>query len=150
MTDPEAVFSLDEQRVFEQQIEMLGHRTRESVLNGYYRRLGPFLKHAIEDLGRAGTRKHCAGRLHGQSRFVAERTGFALDGYSHNLKSGHRVIGRNEIRPPSLLDSSEAYSSTHFTRSPDGPITRCRGLPEHCKHKQRLRPAALDRLQPSA
>src|SRR4051794_31711887 len=71
--------------MLKQQIEVLGHRPGECVLNWNHRRLCSLLEHTIEYLSGSGTRKHTTAGRHSQSSLMAERTSFPLNGNFHEL-----------------------------------------------------------------
>ena len=74
---------LDKYLAAQQQIEMLGHRSGQRVLD---RDHGPVHRSAlnpIKHLGRTRARHHRAARHHAQGRLVTESSRFALDRNFH-------------------------------------------------------------------
>jgi len=82
---PQGELTMDEHITREQQVEVLGHRSRERVLNGDYRRLYRAVLDPLEDLGRASARNQPGPRQHFPRSLVAKGTKFSLDGNFHVL-----------------------------------------------------------------
>jgi hypothetical protein len=86
MSNPQAMLTLNEQRMLQQKVEVLGHWTSEGILNRYYRGVRFLLQYSSEHLRRTRAREDHTGRLHAQSCFVTERARFTLDCDSHSSR----------------------------------------------------------------
>src|SRR6266446_637389 len=96
--DAQAKLADDVNVAAQQQIKMLGDRTRQRILNWDHRAVYRSPLDPVEDLERTRARHHLRSRQHLFGRFVAERTEFSLDRNLHR-----QTIPRRDGPCPVLL-----------------------------------------------
>ena len=115
VADPQMEFAMHEHFAREQQVEVLGHRAGQRILDRDDGSLHRAALHPVKHLRRPGTRNHGRSRQHVPASLVAERTELSLNRDFHdNAQSIPECAATRRIRVASPRKIYFAISPPEF------------------------------------